>query len=79
MLEASGRQVVDVERISFVDALRWLAKAKPDDALPTLIETPDRPGRVEPRVVKRRPKQYSRMAKPRPELRKQLMKQGLAA
>jgi hypothetical protein len=78
MLEASGRQGIEVERISFVDALRWLAKAKPDE-LPKLIENPDRPGRVEPRVVKRRPKQYSRMTKPRDELRKHLMKQGLAA
>lgn len=33
---------------------------------------PDRPGRSEPRVTKRRPKAYPRLTKPRQELRKQL-------
>jgi hypothetical protein len=33
---------------------------------------PDRPGRSEPRVRKRRPKAYPLMTKPRHELRKQL-------
>jgi hypothetical protein len=79
MLEASNRQGVEVERISFIDALRWLCEAAPGDELPQLVVNPDRPGRVEPRVVKRRPKQYPRMTKPRKELRKHLMKQGLAA
>ena len=35
---------------------------------------PDRPGRVEPRVRKRRPKNYSLMTKPRSELKKMLPK-----
>ena len=34
----------------------------------------DRPGRIEPRVVKRRKDQYKRMAQPRAELRKRLEK-----
>src|SRR5258708_9641147 len=54
MLEASGRHGIEVERISFVDALRWLAKAKPDE-LPKLIQNPDLPLRFDPRGVKRRP------------------------
>lgn len=33
---------------------------------------PDRPGRVEPRVKKRRPKAYPLMKQPRKQLRKQL-------
>ncbi|WP_414859173.1 hypothetical protein [Nostoc sp. KVJ3] len=33
---------------------------------------PDRPGRSEPRVTKRRPKAYPRLTKPRYELRHQL-------
>jgi hypothetical protein len=37
---------------------------------------PARPGRVEPRVVKRRPKQYYRMTIPRSELRKKLPMKG---
>lgn len=35
---------------------------------------PDRPGRYEPRVVKRRPKPFPRMQRPRQELRMQLLK-----
>lgn len=34
---------------------------------------PDRPGRVEPRAVKRRPKQYDLLNKPRPQMRKELV------
>lgn len=79
MVEAARRQGVDVERISFVDALRWLVEARPGDELPKLIVNPERPGRVEPRVRKRRPKQYPLMTKPRSELRNHLMKQGVNA
>ena len=79
MLEASRRQGVAVERISFVDALRWLAEARPGEGLPKLVINPDRPGRSEPRVRKRRPKQYPLMQKPRSELRKVLLKQEDAA
>ncbi|WP_406698384.1 transposase [Singulisphaera sp. Ch08] len=77
MMEAAKRQKVAVERISFIDALRWLMQAKPGDELPELIVNPDRPDRVEPRVKKRRPKQYPLMKKPRAELRNDLMGQGV--
>lgn len=56
MLEAARRQQVAVERISFVDALRWLATAEPGDELPELVVNPHRPGRYEPRARKRRPR-----------------------
>ncbi len=72
MLEAANRQSVDVRRISFIDALRWLQTAQPGDDLPKLVVNPDRPNRLEPRVRKRRPKQYSLMQKPRAELKKNL-------
>ena len=39
-----------------------------------LVVNPSRRGRVEPRVVKRRPKQYMRMTKPGATLRKELPK-----
>ena len=58
MCEAARRQGVPPERISFVDALRWLATARVGDPLPELVINPLRPGRLEPRAVKRRPKQY---------------------
>jgi hypothetical protein len=76
MLEASKRQGVDVERISFVDALRWLMEAEPGEELPKFVVNPDRPGRYEPRVRKRRPKSYPLMTKPRHVLRKGLVAQG---
>jgi hypothetical protein len=72
MLEAARRQGVPLNRISFVDALRWLRMAKPGTPLPKLVVNPHRPHRFEPRVVKRRPKQYSLMTQPRAKLRKGL-------
>ncbi len=72
MLEAARRQKVDVHRISFIDALRWLQTARPGDDLPRLVVNPHRPNRLEPRVIKRRPKQYSLMKTPRRQLKKQL-------
>jgi hypothetical protein len=79
MVEAARRQGVDVERIRFVDALRWLVEARPGDELPKLVVNPDRPGRYEPRVRKRRPKQYPLMNKPRSVLRKGLLEQEVNA
>jgi hypothetical protein len=73
MLEASQRQGVEPDRISFVDALRWLREARSGEKLPRLQVNKPRPGRVEPRVRKRRPKQYDLMRKPRSELRHQLL------
>jgi len=79
VLEAAQRQGVPPERISFVDALRWLATAKPGDELPELVVNPARPGRVEPRVRKRRPKEFPVMKKPRAVLRQELLAQSLGA
>jgi len=72
MLAAASRQGVDVRRISFIDALRWLQSASPGDELIALVVNPCRPGRLEPRVRKRRPKQYPLMKKPRRKLKKEL-------
>jgi hypothetical protein len=75
MLEASRQQQVEPDRISFVDALRWLREAKRGERLPPLRVNPQRPGRVEPRVKKRRPKSYDLLNKPRAMLRKKLLHQ----
>lgn len=72
ILEAARRQRVAPERISFIDALRWTACARPDDALPELVVVPRRPGRFEPRARKRRPKEYDLLNKPRAILREAL-------
>jgi hypothetical protein len=79
MLEAARRQRVSPQRISFVDALRWLATAKPGDPLPKLIINSTRPGRAEPRVRKRRPKPFLDLRQPRAILKQQLMAQSLGA
>lgn len=78
-VKAAKRQRVSPRRISFVDALRWLRPSKPDTPLPELVVNPERPGRVEPRCIKRRPKQYPRMTRPRNQLRKRLKKRKDAA
>jgi hypothetical protein len=79
MGEAARRQRVAVDRISFIDALRWLLEAKPGEAMPRLVMNPSRPGRFEPRVRKRRPKEFPVMKKPRRELRKELSEKDIAA
>lgn len=77
MLEAGKRQGVPPSRISFTDALRWLLNAGPSTQLPPLIVLPDRPGRCEPRVRKRRPKNYPAMRRPREALTQALWSKGL--
>ena len=75
MVEAGQRQQVEPNRISFVDALRWLRHAEPGDALPRLQVNPDRPGRVQPRARKRRPKNYRLLNQPRAVLRQAALKE----
>jgi hypothetical protein len=79
MLEASRRQNVPLERISFIDALRWLRDAKADTVLSPLVVNPERPDRLEPRVIKRRLKKYNLMKKPRRDLRNDLLQKKFAA
>ena len=79
MLEASRRQGVPLDRISFVDALRWLRDTPLGELLSDLLVNPARPNRVEPRVRKRRPKKYDLMNRPRQKLRKQLTRKKVAA
>jgi Transposase DDE domain len=51
-------------RIVYALLLEWIARDK----------LPHRPGRTEPRAVKRRPKEYDRLNKPREELRQALLR-----
>jgi hypothetical protein len=74
MLEAARRQKVKPNRISFIDALRWLCSATPGAELRMLVINPVRPNRVEPRCIKRRMKEYDLMRKPRTELREGLLR-----
>jgi Transposase DDE domain len=75
MWHSAVLQHINVERISFLDALRWLSAPSTGTPLGGLIVNPRRPHRVEPRVKKRRPKSFPFMITPRQELRQQLVQQ----
>lgn len=78
-MEAAKKQGVSPERISFVDALRWLELAEIDTEVPRLVINPIRRGRFEPRVRKRRPKQYPLMKTPRREWKEAVLRKELVA
>jgi hypothetical protein len=79
MLESARVQRVDPDRISLVDGLRWLTGTEGEGGAPILLVNPWRRGRFEPRVKKRRPKQYLRMTKPQREYHKEMLSKGFAA
>jgi Transposase DDE domain len=73
MRQSATLQHTAVERISFLDALRWLGAPRTGVPLMGLLVNPIRPHRVEPRGKKRRPKSFPLMLKPRQALRQQLV------
>jgi Transposase DDE domain len=75
MCQSATLQRLNIERISFIDALRWLGALGTEVPLEALIVNPIRPHRVEPRVKKRRPKSFPFMITPRHVLRQQLVQQ----
>lgn len=85
MLETARQREVEPARVSFIDAARWLALAagNADTAcvvhLASLIINPARAHRVEPRVIKRRLKEFLLMKKPRDQLRQDLRRGNLVA
>ncbi len=71
MLKAAERQHTDVRQISFVDALRYLCcRMLGLSGVEQLLINPHRPGRREPRVIRRRLKEYNLMKLPREELKR---------
>ena len=79
MYESARFQGVAAERVSLLDAVRWLLSPAGEGDVSKLVVNPARPGRFEPRVVKRRPKEYPLMTRPRAELRKALLGKPVAA
>lgn len=68
MLEAAQEQHVSPDRISFVDAQRWLlARMLGLPGVGRLIVNPDRRGRSQLRVIRRRLKEYDLLTKSRRE------------
>jgi hypothetical protein len=71
MLKMAKRQRANVNRLSFADALAWLRFG--DLQCPVDLKVNSlREGRLEPRVLKRPPKQFSHMTLPRAQLKAQL-------
>jgi hypothetical protein len=75
MLEAAAKQQAPVDRLSFADALYWVRHGDLALPVPRLSLVPYRPGRVEPRLIKRRHDQYGRLTKPRNQMRKATRRQ----
>lgn len=66
MLSAAAKQKVEVQRISFIDAMRQVAARMIGLAgVEKLIVNPDRTGRVQLRVIRRRSKEYDWLLVPR--------------
>ena len=72
ILESARRQQVPVNRISFIDAIRWLQTFDHKRQPAEIQLLPIRPDRCEPRVKKRRQKEYTLMTKPRKVLKQRL-------
>lgn len=91
MLQSARKAGVSPRTLSFTAALQfigtgWLTTALSDDALAALLGDTalasmaehvvgNRPGRVEPRAIKRRPKEQALLTKPRDQARAELLKQ----
>lgn len=70
MLKAAQHQRVAVARVSFIDALRHLAcRMLGLSGVDELIINPHRPGRWEPRALRRRIKPYDLLMRPRAEVK----------
>jgi Transposase DDE domain len=71
MLQSARSQRVNVNRLSFADTLAWLRHGD-ISVLPRPKINPPRPGRLEPRVLKRAKKQFPYLTMPRDKLKAQL-------
>jgi len=71
MLRAAQRQEVNVNRLSFADALAWIRHGDLS-VVAKMKVNPLRPGRLEPRALKRQKKEFPYMKLPRAELKSQL-------
>jgi hypothetical protein len=79
MLRAAELQEVDISRISFADALAWMKYNPHTRGLCELQINPNRPGRVEPRRIKKRNNSFPSMHKPREILRQEMVRKRVAA
>ncbi len=73
MLDEAQRRGAEPDRVSFTDALDALRHGEGDRPL---MLNPDRPGRMQPRTIKRRKDRYTYMTRPRDQLRQALLGAG---
>jgi hypothetical protein len=72
MLASATAQQVALDRISFIDAMRYLAvRLLGLIGVPRLLINPYRPGRHQPRMIRRRSKGFDLLMRPRAELKTQ--------
>lgn len=79
MLRAAQVQQIDISRVSFSDALAWIKYNPKISDLCDLRINPHRPGRVEPRRIKKRNNSFPTLHKPREQLRQEMVHKRLAA
>jgi hypothetical protein len=73
LLRAAAKQGTTPDRVSFIDALRWLlSAATPGEDVASLVINPRREGRHEPRVIKDLQDTYRKMTLPRTQIRRRL-------
>ena len=77
--ETAAAHGVLTVRVSFIDAWRALIFASHGQGVTAVMVNPHRPDRIEPRVRKRRPKEYPLLKEPRAVLRQALLDQDVAA
>ena len=66
MLQSAAAQGVEADRISFIDAMRYLAvRMQGLTGVEWLLCVPYRPGRRQPRAIRRRMKEYDMLMQPR--------------
>jgi len=88
MMQAANQAGILPRQIGFKHAVQmWLAwiYRRPDDDQDSVLlvligqqRVGQRPGRIEPRAIKRRPKPFHLMTKPRPSAREQVRQNGRA-
>ena len=64
--------MVSVERVNFISAIRYLVVATHQTTHLHMLVYPYRSNHIEPRCVKRGPKQYTLLKRPRSEFHKHL-------
>ncbi|MGD0138155.1 MAG: IS4 family transposase [Tepidisphaeraceae bacterium] len=75
MRRAAAAMNVEPDRVSFIDAMRWLLWSPPGTALDKLVVNPRRGRKPEPRVLKRGSHKYPLMRKPRKVLQDELLRE----